>query len=223
TCDVLPVAGRISQGYNHPWPPRPPWTAEMCAPAPHRLPTDCMIPSLVPRCQPLKPDAMNSQRFRFAWQLAAALALLLPAAAAGDGPTAVQIEFFEQKIRPVLVAHCYKCHATDAKKIRGGLLLDSRAGLRKGAYTRPAIVPGDAAASLLVKALRYEAPRMPPPGKLHDRVIADFTTWIKDGAVDPRENGVRSGERTSTVAARSGVRTPAPSGRIDIEAGRRFW
>src|SRR5262249_989169 len=113
----------------------------MRAPASQCLPTDCMIPALAPARQPLRLDAMNSPGSGFAWRLPFALALLLPAAGAGgDGPTAAQVEFFEQKIRPVLVAHCYKCHATDAKKVRGGLLLDSRAGLRKGGDTGPAVV-----------------------------------------------------------------------------------
>src|SRR5436853_104421 len=42
------------------------------------------------------------------------------------------LQLFEQKIRPVLVEHCYSCHSADAKKLRGGLRVDSRAALLKG-------------------------------------------------------------------------------------------
>ena len=43
--------------------------------------------------------------------------------------------FFETKIRPVLVEHCYSCHSAEAKKIKGGLLLDTREGIRRGGDT----------------------------------------------------------------------------------------
>ena len=65
-------------------------------------------------------------------------------------PTAEQTEFFEKRIRPVLVEHCYECHSAGAKKIKGGLVLDSRAGVRKGGDTGPAIAPGEPDASLLI-------------------------------------------------------------------------
>jgi hypothetical protein len=133
--------------------------------------------------------------------------LWLPLGARGADPSRRQVEFFEQKIRPVLVQHCYKCHSAQAKKIRGGLLLDTRDGLREGGDSGPAVVPGDPAASLLLKAIRYEDQEMPPSGKLPDRVIADFEKWIRQGAVDPRE----------------GKAAPPPTKSIDIEAGKRFW
>ena len=58
-----------------------------------------------------------------------------PAAARAEEPEAPGIELFEKKIRPVLVKHCYKCHASGAKKVHGGLLLDTRAGIRRGGRT----------------------------------------------------------------------------------------
>ena len=99
------------------------------------------------------------------------------------------IEFFEKKIRPVLVKQCYECHSADAKKLGGGLLLDHREGLRKGGETGPAIVVGKPGESLLIKAIRYEddSLKMPPKGKLPAEVIADLETWIKNGANDPRD------------------------------------
>jgi hypothetical protein len=99
-------------------------------------------------------------------------------------------EFFESKIRPVLVQHCYQCHSAKAAnegKLKGGFLLDSREGIRKGGDSGPAIVPGDISKSLLLKALRQEDLEMPPKGKLSDDIIADFTQWIDSGAVDPRD------------------------------------
>jgi hypothetical protein len=121
--------------------------------------------------------------------------------AAGPG-----IEFFERKIRPVLVEHCYRCHSA-ATKQRGGLVLDSREGLRRGGDSGPAVVPGKPDESLLLRAVRYaEEPRMPPKGKLPDAAIADLQKWIAMGAPDPR---------TATHSA-----TTKP---IDVGEGRKFW
>jgi hypothetical protein len=99
------------------------------------------------------------------------------------------IEFFEKKIRPVLVQHCYPCHSAEAKKHKGGLLLDTREGLRKGGSSGPAIVPGKPQESRLVRAVRREddALQMPPKGKLPPSAIADLETWITMGAPDPRD------------------------------------
>src|SRR5687768_8707992 len=120
-----------------------------------------------------------------------ALALWLTAGAAGAEPSPEQVEFFEKKIRPALVEHCAKCHFGDAEKVKGGLLLDTREHMRKGGDSGPAVVPGNPGQSLLLRALRYEDEelRMPPKGKLPDRVIADFETWIKRDAADPRDGG----------------------------------
>jgi hypothetical protein len=137
--------------------------------------------------------------------IAAALGHLLGGTAAGDG--GAEVAFFEQKIRPVLAEHCYKCHSSRAKKVRGRLRLDSREGVRKGGDRGPAVVPGDVAASLLIKALRYDELQMPPTGKLPESVIADFEAWIRRGAADPRDAGI----------------APAGPRPVDVEAGKRFW
>ncbi|GDY06897.1 hypothetical protein LBMAG52_03830 [Planctomycetia bacterium] len=119
------------------------------------------------------------------------------------------IEFFEKKIRPLLVAHCSECHAADAKKLGGGLLLDSRDGVRKGGDTGAAVVPGKPDESLLIKAVRYTdgSVKMPPKGKLPAAAIADLEEWIKRGAPDPRDKPVASKandswEETMRVRAR---------------------
>ncbi len=99
------------------------------------------------------------------------------------------VEFFEKKIRPLLVDHCYDCHAVGAKKIRGGLLLDSRDAVRKGGDSGPAVEPGDPDKSLIVKAVRFtdDGLKMPPKGKLSATAIADLEAWVKMGAPDPRD------------------------------------
>src|SRR3954467_10952935 len=103
-----------------------------------------------------------------------------PAAAAAPAPTAEQLAFFEKKIRPVLVVQCYGCHSAKADKVKGGLRLDTRDGLRTGGDSGPAIVPGQPDRSLLVQALRHadSAPAMPKE-KLPDAVIDDFERWVK--------------------------------------------
>src|SRR5438105_2700662 len=118
--------------------------------------------------------------------LLAGLAMLLasPGRAAED---AAGVAFFESKIRPVLTANCYECHSNKASKVRGGLLLDTRDGLREGGDNGPAIVPGDPGKSLLIKSLKHDGLQMPPKKpKLSGSVVADFEAWVKMGAPDPR-------------------------------------
>ena len=120
----------------------------------------------------------------------------------------VGLEFFEKKIRPMLVKHCYECHAADSKAIKGGLLLDSREGWRKGGDSGPSIISGKPNDSLLIKALRHEdGLEMPPKGKLSDEIVADFVKWIEMGAPDPRKGG------PIKIIKRE----------IDIKAGQQFW
>ncbi len=98
-------------------------------------------------------------------------------------------DFFEQKIRPVLVAECHECHG--AQKQKGGLRLDSRPGWQKGGDAGEAIVPGDPTKSPLLAAIKHTDPelKMPDKGpKLSDAVIADFERWIAMGAPDPRDD-----------------------------------
>src|SRR5215468_4416916 len=122
-----------------------------------------------------------------------AAGLAAPARLGAQQPTAEQTAFFEKNIRPVLVKECYSCHATTAEKIRGGLTLDTRDGIRKGGDHGPAVVPGDVKQSLLVKAIRHDEDLkpMPPKKKLGDDVIADFEKWIALGAPDPRDVATR--------------------------------
>jgi len=125
-------------------------------------------------------------------------------------PTAEQLAFFESKIRPVLAEKCYKCHSDRAEKIRGGLLLDTREGIRRGGDNGPAVVPGDLDASLLIDAVRHtnRDTAMPPEkagGKLPDSVIRDLQQWVRSGAADPRDG-------SSKVVKK-----------FDADAARRWW
>jgi cytochrome c553 len=132
------------------------------------------------------------------------------AAAQQPQSEADQRQFFEQKIRPVLVQHCYTCHSADAlknKKLQAGLLLDSAAGTLAGGESGPAIVKGKSNESLLVKALRHDGFEMPPSGKLPDEVIKDFERWIDSGAFDPRDAPLPL----------------QPKREINLEEGRKFW
>lgn len=98
-----------------------------------------------------------------------------------------EVDFFEKKIRPVFVEHCYKCHSAQSKKLRGELRLDTVAGIRKGGESGPLFVPGKVKESLLVTALRHEDTAMPPSGKLPENIINDVVAWIERGAALPQE------------------------------------
>jgi cytochrome c553 len=123
--------------------------------------------------------------------LSAAPALALPPATQpSKPPTKEQVAFFESKVRPLLVAHCYKCHSVEEKKSKGGLVLDTRDGWQKGGENGPVIIPGDVKKSKLLIAIRHEDPdlEMPPKvEKLADADIAVLEQWVKMGAPDPRE------------------------------------
>ena len=121
------------------------------------------------------------------------------------------LEFFETRIRPVLVKSCYKCHSQQAasnNELKGGLLLDTRQGLLRGGDSGPAVVVGKPDESLLVSSLDYDSFEMPPTGKLSHAIIADFRKWISSGMADPRTKA--SAEAKEMVG-------------IDLVKGRKFW
>jgi hypothetical protein len=123
--------------------------------------------------------------------LTGVLAVLAPASVHAQPPKINAgregIEFFEAKIRPVLVNKCYECHSAKAAKVKGGLYLDTRAGVLGGGDNGPAIVPGKPGDSLLIQALKHgQDIKMPPKEKLPPTVVADFEQWVRMGAPDPR-------------------------------------
>ena len=127
------------------------------------------------------------------WRLTASVLLVLCAANGlhAQGLDPAGRDFFESKIRPVLIDRCYECHS--AKRSRGGLALDTREGVLKGGDNGPSIVPGKADKSLLVISLQHTNPDIKMPlksAKLSDEVIADFVRWVNMGAPDPREEKV---------------------------------
>jgi hypothetical protein len=136
-------------------------------------------------------------------------------AVAADEPAGIfgdkGVVFFEEKIRPVLVEHCYECHSEEAqskKRLKGGLLLDSRHGWQTGGDSGPAIVAHNPQESLLIQALRYsDEVQMPPQGQLPAAVIADFEAWVNLGVPDPRGSD-------TVVKKQVG---------LTFEQGRQFW
>ncbi|MFZ4637460.1 MAG: PSD1 and planctomycete cytochrome C domain-containing protein [Pirellulales bacterium] len=116
---------------------------------------------------------------------ALAIAVVVSAAVRGDD-TAARLEFFERRVRPLLVDRCHGCHSAETKA-SAGLRVDDRHGLLEGGRRGPAVVPGNPEASLLIRAVRHLEAKasMPPDGKLTDEQIADLERWIADGSVWP--------------------------------------
>jgi mono/diheme cytochrome c family protein len=109
---------------------------------------------------------------------------------AGADNEAARPEFYTTKVQPIFQENCYRCHG--GMNRRGGLSLASRAGVMKGGKDGVVVVPGDPAASLLVKLIRHEGPAedpkpMPPKGKLTDADIATVERWVRAGAVMPAD------------------------------------
>ncbi|MFN0022069.1 MAG: DUF1553 domain-containing protein [Pirellulaceae bacterium] len=123
------------------------------------------------------------------WKSPISLILLAVTASVlrAEGPSSEQVEFFEKKVRPLLVAKCFECHSDQNEESE--LRVDSLAELLAGGTRGPAIVPGKPAESLLVRAIGHgETLQMPPKKKLSAVEIVDLTKWIKDGAAWPGEN-----------------------------------
>ncbi len=94
------------------------------------------------------------------------------------------VDFFEKKVRPLLVQNCYSCHSADTNA-KGGLRVDDRNGLIEGGQSGPAVFPGDPEASLLIQAVKKidGGVKMPPKKKLSEDEIGVLTKWIETGAV----------------------------------------
>ena len=120
------------------------------------------------------------------------------------------VEFFEKRIRPVLVERCYECHSAQSGKRKGGLMLDTREGLLKGGDAGLALVLGEPDKSRFIEAIRYKNQdlQMPPKSPLRPEQVRDLEQWVKMGAPDPR------------VVA---VARPSNKREINIEQGRQFW
>ena len=144
------------------------------------------------------------------WILPLVLLAAVGASPAIAAPDSDGLAFFEQKIRPLLVENCYRCHSETAKAALGGLRLDTKAALLRGGTRGAALTPGQPGSSLLIRAVRYQNPtlKMPPDRRLSEAQIALLTEWIARGAPDPRIGGTPAGP---------------PKRVIDIAAGRKHW
>ena len=124
------------------------------------------------------------------------------------------LEFFEAKIRPVLVDRCYKCHSAGSKSLKGGLRLDAADAFKAGGDSGPVLVPGKVEESALIDAIAYngEASEMPPDSRLPVGVVDDFRRWVEMGAPLPAAGGDGNGPAPAK-----------PGATIDFDEGRRFW
>lgn len=136
--------------------------------------------------------------------------IALTALTAADASAADGMAYFEGKVRPLLVKHCYECHSQEAGKQKGGLLLDRKEGWIKGGDAGPTLVPGQPEKSLLLHSVRYEDEdlQMPPKSKLSQEDISILEQWIAMGAPDPREESMAS---------------PVAKKTINIESARQGW
>ena len=121
---------------------------------------------------------------------------------AGAAADPAGLEFFESKVRPIFVDHCYSCHSVEAGKNKGGLHLDTRDAVLKGGDSGPALIAGEPDKSLLIKAVRYtdENLQMPPKGKkLSAEQIAALEQWVKIGAPDPRTGTTNAPDKATAA------------------------
>ncbi len=147
---------------------------------------------------PRKPSTRNRVEYHVMIVAIVAAAIAVSSASvrvsfAADAPSPAvsaksEAEFFEARIRPVLIANCLSCHGPDKQK--AGLRVDSREAILKGGETGPAVVPGKPKESLLVDAVHGQGDlKMPPKKTLPPQVVADLERWIESGAVWPKTVG----------------------------------
>ena len=142
------------------------------------------------------PEHPRPQRHAATLWLLAGVLLAIPmecsSAADEQPPTAIgdtaRNEFFEQKIRPLLVRHCYECHSGASNEVKGSLRLDYRDAVLKGGDSGPVLKAGSPDDSLLLSAIRHEGLEMPPGKKLTAAEIKNVEEWIRSGAFDPRDH-----------------------------------
>lgn len=127
-----------------------------------------------------------------------------------DASELAEAEFFESRVRPILVERCYECHSRSANSVKGSLYLDRASDLQKGGDTGPAIVPGNPDSSLLIQAIRrtgvYE---MPPDSRLPAEEVKVLEDWVARGATWPSEDHAPQGvdSRGSQFDLKSRVRS----------------
>ena len=96
------------------------------------------------------------------------------------------LEFFETRVRPILVNRCFECHGPEAEPMGGGLNMGSRQAMLDGGDSGAAFVSGAPDESLFIDAINYgDLYEMPPESKMPDEEIAILTEWVKKGAPWP--------------------------------------
>lgn len=135
--------------------------------------------------------------------------LLLALFARVGGRASEETDFFEKRVRPILVERCQECHE-EAGKRKGGLALDSRSGWMAGGDSGVAVVPGRPDESRLIEAVRYKNRdlQMPPKNALSGSEVQVLERWVAMGAPDPREAAGSGGKRATGMS---------------LEEGRAFW
>ena len=154
---------------------------------------------------------MKSRLIAFAVLLAGTanfFVLAQDASPKSETASAADLDFFEKRVRPLLVQRCFECHSAKAEKLKGGLLLDSREAILAGGDSGPAAVVGDVEKSLIVQAIRFdnENVQMPPAGKLPEAEIAALTEWARRGFPFPAAGVTKTVRRV-----------------IDIAEGKKHW
>ncbi|QDU49202.1 DUF1553 domain-containing protein [Gimesia panareensis] len=123
-----------------------------------------------------------------------------------------QAEFFEKRIRPLLIAECYDCHSEDS--VESGLRVDSLSGLIRGGERGPALVPGKPKESLLISAVQHSGQlHMPLKDKLSQKAIADLVQWVEAGAYWPNAKPISEIRQEAEGA----------SGPLFTKAEQEFW
>lgn len=139
--------------------------------------------------------------------VAVLVSLPLPLLSA-DELSSADLDFFEKKVRPILIERCYECHSTETGKTKGNLAVDSKSALMQGGDNGPGLIAGNPDKSLIIEAVRYKNRdmQMPPKSALPAAEIKVLEEWVKRGAPDPRTQVVAQGPR-----------------KIDVEKGRQHW
>lgn len=131
-----------------------------------------------------------------------------PTSTSAAAAVAADVDFFENKVRPIMANSCYDCHSDEAS---GGFRLDSKAAFEKGGAHGPEVVPGDPDKSRMILAVEQTGNlKMPKGGKLTSDEVATLVAWVKSGAKWPDS---ASAPITSSTAATGAI----------TEKQRAFW
>lgn len=158
-------------------------------------------------------------RSLYHWVLTSLLVAWSGSAALASDPEELGSDFFETRIRPVLVERCQECHGGD--EVEGELHLDSWPGMEHGGTSGPAVVPGQTDTSLLLKAIRYtdDFYKMPPDGRLSAETVRDFERWVAAGAPVPESFRVDLATQADSTQTPAKPVAPAP----DSAEARAYW